>query len=54
VRVLEDGAPRGVEPELAGETVTIALDLGLGAGHATYLTSDLSSDYVRINADYRS
>ncbi|HET9673575.1 MAG TPA: bifunctional glutamate N-acetyltransferase/amino-acid acetyltransferase ArgJ [Gaiellaceae bacterium] len=54
VRVLEHGAPRGVEPELAGETVTIALDLGLGAGHATYLTSDLSSDYVRINADYRS
>ena len=54
VRVLEHGAPRGVEPELAGDTVTIALDLGLGAGHATYLTSDLSSDYVRINADYRS
>jgi glutamate N-acetyltransferase / amino-acid N-acetyltransferase len=54
VRVLEHGAPRGVEPELAGDTVTIALDLGLGAGNATYLTSDLSSDYVRINADYRS
>jgi glutamate N-acetyltransferase/amino-acid N-acetyltransferase len=54
VRVLERGAPRGVEPELAGDTVTIALDLGLGAGNATYLTSDLSSDYVRINADYRS
>jgi glutamate N-acetyltransferase / amino-acid N-acetyltransferase len=54
VRVLEHGAPRGVEPELAGDTVTIALDLGLGTGHATYLTSDLSSDYVRINADYRS
>jgi glutamate N-acetyltransferase/amino-acid N-acetyltransferase len=54
VRVLELGSPRGVEPELAGDTVTIALDLGLGTGAATYLTSDLSSDYVRINADYRS
>jgi glutamate N-acetyltransferase/amino-acid N-acetyltransferase len=54
VRVLELGAPRGVEPELAGATVTIDLDLGLGAGCASYLTSDLSSDYVRINADYRS
>jgi glutamate N-acetyltransferase/amino-acid N-acetyltransferase len=32
----------------------IALDLGLGAGTASYLTSDLSYDYVRINADYRS
>jgi glutamate N-acetyltransferase / amino-acid N-acetyltransferase len=54
VRVLEHGTPRGVEPELAGDTVTVALDLGLGAGTATYLTSDLSSEYVRINADYRS
>ena len=54
VRVLELGAPRGVEPALAGATVTIDLDLGLGAGCASYLTSDLSSDYVRINADYRS
>jgi glutamate N-acetyltransferase / amino-acid N-acetyltransferase len=54
VRVLELGAPRGVEPALAGATVTIDLDLGLGAGSASYLTSDLSSDYVRINADYRS
>ena len=54
VRVLELGAPRGVEPELAGANVTIELDLGLGTGSASYLTSDLSSDYVRINADYRS
>ncbi len=54
VRVLEHGTPRGVEPELAGDTVTVVLDLGLGAGTATYLTSDLSSEYVRINAEYRS
>jgi glutamate N-acetyltransferase / amino-acid N-acetyltransferase len=54
VRVLELGVPRGVEPELAGEAVTIDLDLGLGAGSASYLTSDLSSEYIRINADYRS
>ena len=54
VRVLEHGTPRGVEPDLVGEEVTIALDLGLGDGSATYLTSDLSTDYVRINADYRS
>jgi glutamate N-acetyltransferase/amino-acid N-acetyltransferase len=54
VRVLERGDPQGVEPALEGETVTIALELGLGGGTATYLTSDLSSEYVRINADYRS
>jgi N-acetylglutamate synthase/N-acetylornithine aminotransferase len=34
--------------------VTIDLDLGLGSGEAAYLTSDLSSDYVAINADYRT
>src|ERR687892_130427 len=54
VRVVVAGAPQGVEPALAGDVVTIDLDLGLGVGEASYLTSDLSSDYVRINADYRS
>jgi glutamate N-acetyltransferase/amino-acid N-acetyltransferase len=43
-----------VEPELQGTTCTIELDLGLGDGEAQYLTSDLSYDYVRINAEYRS
>ena len=37
-----------------GAVCTIDLDLGLGDGSAGYLTSDLSYDYVRINADYRS
>src|SRR6266566_4698709 len=32
----------------------VTLDLALGDGSADYLTSDLSYDYVRINADYRS
>jgi glutamate N-acetyltransferase/amino-acid N-acetyltransferase len=52
--VLERGAPLGVEPDVSGATCTIGLDLGLGSGAASYLTSDLSYDYVRINADYRS
>jgi glutamate N-acetyltransferase/amino-acid N-acetyltransferase len=52
--VLERGAPSGVEPDVAGASCTIDLDLGLGSGSAGYLTSDLSYDYVRINADYRS
>ncbi len=30
----------------------IRLDLKLGKGSATILTSDLSLDYVRINAEY--
>jgi len=43
-----------VEPEVSGPSCTIELDLGLGDGRASYLTSDLSYDYVRINADYRT
>jgi glutamate N-acetyltransferase/amino-acid N-acetyltransferase len=52
--VLDRGTPRFVEPEVSGPTCTIELDLGLGEGSASYLTSDLSYDYVRINADYRT
>jgi glutamate N-acetyltransferase/amino-acid N-acetyltransferase len=52
--VLADGTPSGIEPDVSGPTCTIELDLGLGDGEAHYLTSDLSYDYVRINADYRS
>jgi glutamate N-acetyltransferase/amino-acid N-acetyltransferase len=52
--VLIAGAPQHAEPEVDGSVCTIDLDLGLGDGSATYLTSDLSYDYVRINAEYRS
>jgi N-acetylglutamate synthase/N-acetylornithine aminotransferase len=52
--VLADGTPSGIEPDVSGATCTIELDLGLGDGEARYLTSDLSYDYIRINADYRS
>jgi glutamate N-acetyltransferase/amino-acid N-acetyltransferase len=52
--VLVAGTPQGVEPPVDGGVCTIELDLGLGDGSAGYLTSDLSYDYVRINAEYRS
>jgi glutamate N-acetyltransferase/amino-acid N-acetyltransferase len=52
--VLVAGTPQDVEPPVDGGVCTIALDLGLGDGSASYLTSDLSYDYVRINADYRT
>jgi glutamate N-acetyltransferase/amino-acid N-acetyltransferase len=52
--VLSGGEVIAVEPEVSGPTCTIELDLGLGDGRASYLTSDLSYDYVRINADYRT
>jgi glutamate N-acetyltransferase/amino-acid N-acetyltransferase len=52
--VLVGGAPQHTEPPVDGGVCTIELDLGLGDGSAGYLTSDLSYDYVRINAEYRS
>ena len=54
VQVLLDGTPTGDEPILANGHCAIELDLALGDGSANYLTTDLSYDYVRINADYRT
>jgi glutamate N-acetyltransferase/amino-acid N-acetyltransferase len=54
VQVLLDGTPTGDEPILANGHCSIELDLALGTGEANYLTTDLSYDYVRINADYRT
>ena len=53
-KVLDRGAPSGVEPDVDGAACAIDLDLGLGDGLAQYLTTDLSYDYVRMNAEYRS
>ena len=53
-KVLDHGVPSGVEPDVDGAACAIDLDLGLGDGHARYLSTDLSYDYVRINAEYRS
>ncbi len=54
VPVLVSGRPTGDALELANGHCAIELDLALGDGAATYLTTDLSSDYVRINAEYRT
>jgi glutamate N-acetyltransferase/amino-acid N-acetyltransferase len=50
--VFERGRPTGATPELGGPVCRIELDLELGDGSASYLGSDLSYDYVRINAEY--
>ena len=52
--VFEHGAPSGLEPALTGGVCRIELDLGLGDGRASYLASDLSYEYVRVNAEYRT
>lgn len=54
VPVLLSGTPTGDEPTLENGQCEIELDLALGDGAAEYLTTDLSHEYVRINAEYRS
>jgi glutamate N-acetyltransferase/amino-acid N-acetyltransferase len=54
VPVLVDGRPSGVDPALAKGHCAIDIDLALGEGAANYLTTDLSYDYVKINAEYRT
>ena len=59
VVVMRRGASRPynlakVEAHMAGDTVEIELDLGLGAGRFTALTCDFSREYIAINADYHT
>ena len=60
VRLVEQGGRAAGYTEEAGSAVmaqpeiTIRINLGRGEESATVWTSDLSHDYVSINADYRS
>ena len=60
VRIASHGARDPAYTEEAGqrvmsaEDITISVALGRGDAAATVWTSDLSHDYVRINAEYRS
>jgi glutamate N-acetyltransferase/amino-acid N-acetyltransferase len=50
--VVVAGTPTGAEVDATPSVCRIELELGLGPGEASYLASDLSYDYVRINAEY--
>jgi glutamate N-acetyltransferase / amino-acid N-acetyltransferase len=52
VTLFELGEPTEAEVPLDGPVCTIELDLGLGKAAASYLASDLTYDYVKINAEY--
>jgi glutamate N-acetyltransferase/amino-acid N-acetyltransferase len=47
-----EGAVERVAPRLLQPRVAIDINLGVGEAEAIALGCDLSSDYVRINADY--
>jgi glutamate N-acetyltransferase/amino-acid N-acetyltransferase len=48
-----DAEARGTEV-LKQKEFTVSVDLGIGNGTATVYTSDLTHEYININADYRS
>jgi glutamate N-acetyltransferase / amino-acid N-acetyltransferase len=52
ITVFAGGEPVEAEVPLEGAVCRIELDLGLGDAQAAYLASDLTYDYVRINAEY--
>jgi glutamate N-acetyltransferase/amino-acid N-acetyltransferase len=60
ILMVSNGLGLGAEQEAKASVVlkkpefTVKIDLGLGEGSAYYYTSDLSYDYVRINAAYRT
>jgi glutamate N-acetyltransferase/amino-acid N-acetyltransferase len=60
VAMAKDGVFAGGDAEACGTAVlrnsefSVTVDLKLGEGRATVFTTDLSYDYVKINADYRT
>lgn len=53
-KVLVSGGPTGAHADVSGPALAIDLELGLGNGEATYISTDLTYDYVKINAEYTS
>jgi glutamate N-acetyltransferase/amino-acid N-acetyltransferase len=49
----DENAPQAAE-YLKGKDITVAVDLGAGRASSTVWTCDLSAEYVKINADYRT
>ena len=49
----DENAPRAAE-YLKGNEIVVEVNLGAGRASSTVWTCDLSADYVRINADYRT
>ena len=52
-RPFDESAPLAAE-YLKRKDVEVSVDLGSGSAASTVWTCDLSADYVRINADYRT
>ena len=51
---LGQAAEENANTVLKGREFTLTVDLGLGTSHCTVWTTDLTVDYIKINASYRS
>ena len=59
LKIVENGMGTGYDEDeatemLKNETVTVIADMHMGSAEARAWGCDLSYDYVKINADYRS
>jgi glutamate N-acetyltransferase/amino-acid N-acetyltransferase len=60
ITVFEHGRPAPgdldslLAPHMRRQDIVIEIELGQGGGEYVLLASDLTTDYVKINADYRS
>jgi glutamate N-acetyltransferase/amino-acid N-acetyltransferase len=52
-RPFDEAAPQAAA-YLKGRDISVGVDLGAGDASSTVWTCDLSAEYVRINADYRT
>ena len=57
--LFDDGRPHDERAPEAAEylrrkEIVISVDLGVGSAMSTVYTCDLSAEYVRINAEYRT
>jgi glutamate N-acetyltransferase/amino-acid N-acetyltransferase len=52
--MVSEEAEKEAAARMKGQEVTIAINLNKGRGKGKMITCDLTYDYIRINADYRS
>ena len=53
-KLVEDDWEKKAHQVMQNRSFAVTLDLKMGNGHSTIMTSDFSEEYVTINADYRS
>lgn len=53
-KIVDGDWEKAAHQVMRNRSFVVTLDLKMGKGHATIMTSDFSEEYVTINADYRS